>query len=225
MRLFSLASVHLVRRVRLLVALLGFAVSGTAAGTAGNSAEYERLSEELARLATKNAWVGAERAFVELRRTGAELAYDDWLRGAQSARAQGDIASTRERLQAATAIRDDRQIIDLLWQIDQRYGAVLIRCDPDSYLTLSADPPAAPSDPDVLRAIEFAKGRVHAECRFDGLLPLGEYHLHDRAVTVEAHRPTLDVDLRGEPFDRKERKQLREQWEREQTATDPGTTP
>src|SRR5262249_23099901 len=156
------------------------------------------------RLAAKNAWVGVERTFEELLHTGVPPSWDDWWRGAQAARATGDIAAARERLRSANAIREDRAVIDTLWEIDSKFGAVTLSCDPGSYLELQTA--SSPFDPDLLRAIEFAEAAIHDRCSFNGLLPIGQYAFYDRVLDVTARQDTLVIDLRGLPIDRRTRK-------------------
>jgi hypothetical protein len=171
--------------------------------------EYVRLSAEIGSLASKNAWVGVERTFQRLLATGVPPAFEDWVWGAQAARASGDIATARERFRAAAAIREDRSVVDTLWDIDSRFGSVVLYCDPGSFIELV--PEQVPFDPDLMRATEFARARVHESCAFDGLLPAGRYRLlHSELVVVP--RSDLRVDLRGIRIDRRTRKQLKESW-------------
>lgn len=172
--------------------------------------EYIRLSEEIERLASKNAWAGVERTFQQLLDTGVEPSFDDWIRGADAARAAGDLASAHARLVAANALREDRTVLDGLWDIDSRYGRVALMCDPDSYIVL--EPEQISMDPDLLRSIEFAKAQIHDRCRFEGFLPVGSYRLHDEVVTVDPRNPVLTVDLRGIEIDRRTRRELRRRW-------------
>src|SRR5688572_30736373 len=103
------------------------------------SGEYIRLSEELERLATKSAWAGVERTFQQLLSTNSQLGFDDWIRGADAARARGDLASAHARLVSANALREDRTVLEGLWDIDSRYGRVSLKCDPDSYIVLEPE--------------------------------------------------------------------------------------
>ncbi|MEQ1571169.1 MAG: hypothetical protein ABMA64_36410 [Myxococcota bacterium] len=186
-------------------------------GSAGTPPpEYARLSQEVRRLAERNAWEGAERTFRELEATGGPLTFDDWIRGAQAGRAVGDLGATRDRLRAATALREDPDVIHQLWDIDTRFGPVALLCDPGSFLALRADQSSL--DPDLLRATEYARAQVHDRCAFEGLLPLGTYHLHEAEFRVEPHRPPVELDLRGLPLGRRARRALRDAWEAEGSA-------
>jgi hypothetical protein len=181
-----------------------------AAGAGAEAGEYNRLSEEIERLASKNAWAGVERTFLQLLGTGVEPSFDDWIRGADAARAQGDLASAHARLVAANALREDRTVLESLWDIDSRYGRVSLSCDPDSYILL--EPERTAMDPDLLRSIEFASARIHDGCRFEGFLPVGTYRLLDEVIEVEPRSPVTVVDLRGVEIDRRTRRDLRRRW-------------
>jgi hypothetical protein len=174
------------------------------------TSEYNRLSEELETLVQKSAWVGVERTFHQLLATGVPLSFDDWVRGAESAKAVGDAAATRQRLVSANALREDRRVLEWLWDLDQRFGPVKLLCDADSYFQLQ--PAVLVLDPDVRRAIEHAQVQVHDTCRFEGMLPIGSYTLHDETFEVAPGRPLLTVDLRGVPMDRQTRRKLKETW-------------
>ena len=56
--------------------------------------EHNRLSVELQTLAQRGAWAGVERTFLRLVSTGIEPDFDDWVVGAASARARGDMKAT-----------------------------------------------------------------------------------------------------------------------------------
>lgn len=172
--------------------------------------EYNRLSEEMETLVSKNAWVGVERTFQQLVATGVPLTFEDWVRGADAARAVGDVAAVRQRLLSALALREDRRVLDWLWDLDQRYGAVLLQCDRGAQLVL--EPQVAALDPDVRRAIALARQRVHDACYFQGLLPVGSYTLHETSFEVQPGRAVLTIDLRGLRLDRETRRRLKAFW-------------
>lgn len=173
--------------------------------------EYQRLTEEVARLAAKNAWSGVERTFLALQATGFPLSFEDWVAGAQSARTLGDARATRERLEAAKTLREDRSVIDWLWNLDTQFGKVSLACDPGSYITLI--PKQTPFDPDQMRAIEHARAEIHDRCFFDGLLPAGQYEFYNRTIDVRPKVNTVQIDFRGVEIDRKTRRHLRKEWQ------------
>lgn len=175
-----------------------------------DAGEAQRLSEDLERLAAKDAWTGVERTFVQLQSLGVPLTFDEWIRGAQSARMRGDILRARDRLAAANALHEERMVLDWMWDIASRYGEVALRCDPGSWLTLEVVD--APTDPDTLKAISYARARVHEACAFEGMLPLGVYKLYDSPFTVTERADPVVVDVRGARIARAERKTLRRAW-------------
>jgi hypothetical protein len=191
---------------------LGGEAPEVAAAVVPDAAEYNRLSQELEALTSKNAWAGVERTFQELLATGVSPSTLDWYRGAQSARIIGDTGEARARLEHAKGqgAGDERSIIELMWDIDQRYGRVFLACDPGSYITLQIE--VMPFDPDLRRSIEFAQGRVREVCLFEGMLPAGRYTFFERPVDVMPKVMDAHVDLRGVAIDRKKRKALRKEW-------------
>jgi hypothetical protein len=190
----------------------GDAAQADLAPVVSDPAEYTRLTQELEALTSKNAWAGVERTFQELLATGVSPSHLDWYRGAQSARIIGDTGEARARLEHAKGLGagDERAIIELMWDIDLRYGRVFLACDPGSYITLQSE--AMPFDPDLRRSIEFAQGRVREECRFEGLLPAGVYTFYEERVEVRPKVMDVRLDLRGVDIERKKKKALRKQW-------------
>ncbi len=172
-------------------------------------AEYNRISQEIEKLATRNAWAGVERLWLELASTGVEPSFDDCVSGAHSARAIGDVHASRARLDRAHRIREEREIVDWMSEIDENYGSVELLCD------LGRKPAelrieAMPFMPQHRIAIEFAQKQVVEHCDFDGLLPRGDYEFveggGDRVATVSV-KPrvsTMKVDFRKS--DRKRKK-------------------
>ena len=171
--------------------------------------EYQRLVEEMLMLVDRNAWAGVERTFVAMEALGERLSFRDWLHGAKAARARGDMGAVRARLIAANGIREDREVLEWLWDVDARFAAVRIQCDLGAWWLLESD--QAPFDPDLARAIEFAKGEVAQRCDFDGLLPFGTYRIGEAAIAVAPRSPAT-LDLRGVPLSRTQRRDNRRRW-------------
>lgn len=167
-------------------------VPGVSAADAAR-AEYVRLSQELEKLAARNAWPGVERIYVDLVKTGEPPSFQDHTYGAQSARQLGDITEAHARLKAANAIKEDRQVIDSLWEIESNYGLVFFAGDLG--VALSAD--VMPFEPDQAHAIEFAIAKVAATGKYEGYLPLGTYKFADYQITVVARGANARVDLRS----------------------------
>ena len=164
-------------------------------------AEYTRLSQELQSLAARNAWAGADRTFRALMATGAPPTFEDLVQGAHAARAIGDMGASRDRLVAAKAHQEDREVIDWLWEIDRNYSRVTLKCDVGSGWELASD--NQPFNPDHLRAIHYAIDQVDTRCAFDGLLPAGSYQFAHRPFTVRPGVAGVDMDLRGLPPDKR----------------------
>ncbi len=170
-----------------------------------NRGEYQRLSQELEKLASRNAWAGVERTYAALLATGVEPSFEDYLAGAHSARAIGDVASARTRLIAANAKREDRAVVDWLWDIDSHYNRVLLACDIGK---VELQPEAVPFDPNQRKAVEFAQKEILEKGFFDGFLPQGRYVFgkepgpdgaeRDRTLSVEPRVQSIAFDIRTE---------------------------
>jgi hypothetical protein len=178
-----------------------------------NVAEYERLTQELEVLASKNAWSGVERTFQELLATGVPPSAADWLRGAESARVVGDIGTVYLRVREARKVEpDNRMIVEWLYAMDQQFGQVVLACDLGSLIQLRCD--AMPFDPEAQRAIRFAQQQIRDTCWFDGRLPEGNYRFYEKEIQVVPQVQTVRLDLRGLEIPRPIRKYLKEEWDK-----------
>jgi len=160
-------------------------------------AEYIRLAQELEKLASRNAWGGVERTYLALMATGVAPTFEDFIAGAQSARASGDIAGTRKRLMAATELQEDREILDWLWDIDSNYGKVFLACVASGKDPITLSTGTMPFDPAMAGAVRFAVAQVDEDCLFDGYLPKGEYKFGSKAVDVVPRVQSVRIDLRN----------------------------
>jgi hypothetical protein len=176
---------------------------------AAERGEIKRLSEEIEQLAARNAWPGVERSFRQLQALGGSLDFEAWVRGAQAARSRGDIAAVRDRLIAAREVGWDPTVDEWLGDIEVRFGHAVLRADPSAHLRLECDDP--PMDPDLARAIAFARDELGQTGTFDGLLPVGLYRVLDTRFGVTARLPA-DVDLRGARIAPSRRRVLRRAW-------------
>ncbi len=168
------------------------ATAAAATDTAAQ-AEYIRLSQELEKLATRNAWPGVVRTYDALIATKVPPKFEDHLFGAHGARAVGDITSVRQRLLLANDLREDREVIDWLWEIDSTYGQVFLACDPGKG-ELKAE--SMPFDPDQSHAVSFAAAKVVETGIFEGYLPQGKYYFSDMEVKVQPRIQGTRIDLR-----------------------------
>jgi len=167
--------------------LLALALLIPAPAFAGDveEAEHRQISEEMDRLAARNAWTGVERNFVQLldlQEAGVVITYDEWYLGAQAARALGDMGSCRTRLAEAVKLEGKEEDIAWLEQIDKAYGPVMLRSvDKDSVPTLSIA--AMPFAADQRAALEYAQKTLSEKRTFKGLLPPGDYTFEAGGVT------------------------------------------
>lgn len=159
-------------------------------------AEYVRLSQELEKLASRNAWAGVERTYNALVETQMPPTFADHIAGAHAARALGNIAGSRTRLMAANEIREEREVLDWLWDIDANYGKVFLACGGGKEQVDLAIA-TMPFDPGQQRAVQFAMTQIGEQCLFDGYLPKGDYTFGPSGVAVVPRVQSVRIDLRG----------------------------
>jgi hypothetical protein len=182
------------------------------APTVPDAAEYDRLAQELESLAVKNAWAGVERTFLELLATGVAPSAADWLRGAESARAVGNVGEMYRRVREARKLEpDNRMIVEWLYDIDHRFGTVSLSCEPGSLIQLRCD--QMPFDPEAQRAIRYAQQQIRETCVFDGRLPEGTYKFYLSTFTVKPQVQTFSLALGGLEIPKAIRKHLKKEWE------------
>jgi len=161
--------------------------------------EHVRLSEEMRKLASKggDAWNGVEHNFNTLTELGVQPTYNDYLYGAQSARALGNVQDVIDRLEAANALNPTTEVSDWLSNIEGSYGHVTmtlpraLRGNPDVF-----KPAIPPFAPDQRTAIDSAKTSLAETGSFSGYLPAGLYILNGANILVEAGKD-LDVNAPG----------------------------
>ena len=165
--------------------------------------EYKRLREELDRLAKRNAWSGVERTFMLMVETGVPPTFDDYKIAANAAQNLGSIQDARDRLIAATNLREDKEVLDWLWSIDDTYGKVYLAGDiGENVLTVDH----APFDPTQARALQVAIEAVATTGMFEGLLPKGDYSFGPHRVEVRPRVSQVRIDVRSEAGVRKNKK-------------------
>jgi hypothetical protein len=183
----------------------GSAVDTPAVPISGNQkeAEYIRISQEMEKLATRNAWPGVARMYDELVATGVPPSFEDLVIGAHAARALGDVASERDRLLVANGMKEDREILDWLWEIDSSYGSVFLGCDIGKD-TFSAD--VMPFEPDQAQSVMFAQQQITEKGVFQGYLPQGSYKFGQSTFTVQPRVQTVSIDHRTQEFSKPPKK-------------------
>ena len=164
---------------------------------AAKKAEYRRLSEELHKLATRNAWTGVERFYKQLEETGVPIQFDELITGAHSARAIGDTKLARTRLVTASKLKEQRDVIEWLWEIDEAYGTVYLACDPDRKKRPELGIKAMPFDPNQAKSVHFAQEQVSENCLFDGMLPGGKYTVGPYNFQVKPKVESVSIDMRA----------------------------
>lgn len=178
-------------------------VQSVNAPTSHAQAEYYRLSQELEKLAQRNAWAGVERTYRALVETGVSPTFDDFLYGAYGARAVGDVTSARARLLAANTIREEREVLDWLWEIDSNYGQVYLAADPGA-VEFRVD--SMPFEPNQAKAVEFAQTQITEIGVFEGYLPQGTYWFGTHEVKVQPRVQAVRIDIRTDNGKKKKKK-------------------
>jgi len=165
----------------LLLTVLWFLTLSTPVAMAKDvGAERVRLESEMAKLATRNAWTGVERTYVELQGLKTDLSSSAHVMGAQAAQDRGAMLLALERFRAAVAtpqVDTPESVVNAraaLQTLESRYGVVQIDVE-------------APRIPALVRAgqmpfsqqeresIVAARETVASERVFRGLLPIGRY--------------------------------------------------
>ncbi len=145
-------------------------------------AEYHQLSDQLKKLANRQAWSGAARKFDELQALGLPLKYDQWLTGAMAARYLGDTQAAYERLTQAAKLDGTHEVVDWLWTLDTTFGRVSLFTDAKKpELTVAI----MPLMPDQRASVERAQAAVLETGTFRGMLPAGEYTLSGHTFEVQ----------------------------------------
>lgn len=157
-------------------------------------AEYERLAGEMDKLANRQVWSGVERKYLELETLGIPLRFEDYIHGATAARESGDVARCYERLRLAAALKPTKDVLNWLWEIDNKYGQVQLVTVPPRGAELVAT--EMPFDPNQRKAVEAAIESAKADGIFVGLLPSGEYTFATQSFQVQ---PGLAVRIEVSP--------------------------
>lgn len=171
-------------------------------------AEHTRLSEEMRRLGSRNAWRGVEAAYLkleELEKKGVKLTFDDHLLGAQAARDQGQITQVYKRLRRAEAIRPADEVKGWIAEILASFGEVRIARDDRWEGDTSIVPAEMPFAPDQRAAIGAAQAVFDATGLYDGLLPFGQYTVGGKAFDVAQGGARVEVLLVPEGVSRRAR--------------------
>ena len=166
---------------------------------AARQAEYRRLAEEMQKLAGRNAWAGVERFYAQLEATEVPIQFSELVTGAHSARAVGDTKLSRDRLNAANKLQEERDVIEWLWEIDEAYGAVTLFCDAEWKTRPELAAAAMPFDPNQARSVQHAVKTIAEGCEFDGMLPGGKYTFGHYDFEVKPKVESVRIDMRGEP--------------------------
>lgn len=178
---------------------------------AAQAAEVQRLTDEIIKLAHRNAWPGVERTYERLETISKSMGDEAFdllpnagtihMQGAEASRMLGRTLLSQTRLLRGKRSLENRvggtkdptlaEILDSLEAIEKTYGAVTIA--PRSGSTskkerkqLQLIPIVQPFAPDQQKSIEVAALVIKDTGSFTGLLPAGNYTLADQSFTVDA---------------------------------------
>lgn len=152
-------------------------------------AEHTRLSEEMRKLAQRNAWSAVEANYVrleELEKKGEVISAKEHMLGAESARANGDMTACRSRLDRAVKLEPSKDGVEWIADLDRRYGSVKIHIDSKFTGDRTIVPAVPPFAPDERQSIVLAAAAVSESRAYEGLLPAGDYSVAGQNVTVAA---------------------------------------
>jgi hypothetical protein len=174
-----------------LLAALAFAPLAISPAYAGEveKAEHTRISEEMRKLAARNAWSAVEQSYqhlTELEAKGEVISYKEFMLGAEAARALGDMGACRARVERASKLDPTKEALDWLADIDTNYGRVDISFDGKYTGERVLAPTVPPFAPDQRASITLAAAQITGGKGFNGLLPAGEYSVAGQKVTVTA---------------------------------------
>lgn len=148
------------------------------------ASEVTRLTQEITRLAQKNAWTGVERTYGQLVSYGLPIDPGVHLTAAEAARSAGNMSGYRERLELGRAA-DPAQVEAALSSIDASYGTLHVTSKKRDQVQVAwAGPP--PFQPDLAAAIATAVDTANASGNFHGLVPAGAYTINGETVEVQA---------------------------------------
>ncbi|MCO4745418.1 MAG: hypothetical protein KC912_11565 [Proteobacteria bacterium] len=149
-------------------------------------ATYRQMGWEMHQLAKRDAWTGVERSYVRMVELGLDLSHEDHVLGATSASGMGNAAETLARLKRAHAAGESRAVIEWMYRLDTKYGAVKIIDERKRPATLESS--ETHFMPDANKAVQFAIAEVE-DGVFEGLLPAGTYRYGRDEIVVSPDEP------------------------------------
>lgn len=177
--------------------------SAVAEAKKDETAELSRLSQDMERLTSRNAWKGVVRKYREALEL--DLPIQPWLHmlAFEAARNQGDMTLARQALVRAstaevgtdaeqTQARD--QAIEQLSALDAAYGPVKIVVSAKRIPALVR--PEMPFAMDQRTAIEVAQALLAEQRAFEGILPLGRYMVDGVFFEVVPGTEVLKVEVK-----------------------------
>lgn len=169
-------------------------VPAVAMAGARDEAEHTRLSEEMSRFASRNAWRGVENSYQKmlgLQRKGVTLTFQDHYLGAQAASNLGDITATYQRAVLAAEVAQNQEETDQAqgWvaDIEANYGPVNLVVPARYSENVTFEIGTMPFNPEHRAVYQLARAQVMEGSNYQGLLPVGEYTFGENAFQIAAN--------------------------------------
>ena len=136
-------------------------------------AEVLRLTEEMRKMAVRNAWKGVMRTFRKLEGVkGAELSADNYLLGAQAYATVGDTQNQKECLTKVLAL--DSSCIEAQQELDSlATGYANLHITSKKKQPAKAELVTAPFHPGQRKSLEYMVAQVNETGNFHGMVPSG----------------------------------------------------
>ena len=199
------------RRIPPNLLLVGFMLGGSAYPLTGqaqvqcDTAEFQRISQEMSNFATRNVWPAVERGYRQLEKLdGCDLTFRDYKLGAEAARYLGKTQEMVQRLQKAHQLHPEEGLDSVIAATEANFGQVRIQGRQQRPPRLVRE--IMPFSPEQRKAIERATEVLANTGQFEGLLPRGDYlaggipfavEPGDLPIEVDARRPLDDGTVEG----------------------------
>ncbi len=158
-------------------------------------AEHVRLSEEMRKLAQRNAWKAVEADYQRTVELKIQPSYKDYMLGAEAARALGDIKESYLRLQAASKLDPTKECLDWMADVEANYASVVLEVE-DGYKGNSSFIAVTPPFPPDQRAALSVLPSLEEGDSFEGFIPTStEYTFGGQTVNIAP----LGVSEEGKP--------------------------
>lgn len=160
-------------------------------------AEYVRISEELPKLAGRQAWPAVTRKFKDLEKCGVPIEDKYYKTVLEALELTGDI-SEYNRVARQLALQNSELAQSYIDKVEKNFGIVELTVSTSLPSSVSIVPVNPPFDPFLRASIDFANKQVQgAPGIYLVLLPLGDYTLLDKSVHVQTGK-LVPITVQGD---------------------------